>query len=126
LELHVGNAYDDLPSIFGRFPIVISLEVIEHCFYPRKLVSNFFDLLSDDGLGILTTPYHGYWKNLAMSLRGRWDAHFSPLWDHGHIKFFSEATLRQLLREVGFRQIHFIRVGRVGPFAKSIVAVIGK
>ena len=29
LTLEVGSAYDDLASIHGRFPVVISLEVIE-------------------------------------------------------------------------------------------------
>ena len=29
---HLGTAYDDLAGTYGTFPIVISLEVIEHCF----------------------------------------------------------------------------------------------
>ncbi len=126
LKLYVGNAYDNLSLRFGKFPAVISLEVIEHCYYPRKFVASVFDLLDDHGLGILTTPFHGYWKNLAISLLGRWDGHFTALWDHGHIKFFSEKTLRRLLREAGFQKIRFLRVGRFGPLAKSMVAIFSK
>jgi len=48
------------------------------------------------------------------------------LWDGGHIKFFSAQTLRALLEEVGFRQIKFIRVGRIPSLAKSIIAVVRK
>jgi 2-polyprenyl-3-methyl-5-hydroxy-6-metoxy-1,4-benzoquinol methylase len=122
-SLHVGSAYDDLAAIYGTFPLVISLEVIEHCFHPRRFARTFFSLLEPGGLGILSTPYHGYWKNLALAITGRWDAHLGPLWDGGHIKFFSTATLGALLQEVGFRQISFVRVGRIPPLAKSLIAI---
>src|SRR5262245_12175836 len=32
LNLHVGSVYDDLAEAYGQFPLVVSLEVIEHCF----------------------------------------------------------------------------------------------
>ncbi|MFN3682011.1 MAG: hypothetical protein ACK4VP_08235, partial [Nitrospira sp.] len=75
------------------------------------------------GVAIVSTPYHGYWKNLALALSGKMDAHFTALWDHGHIKFWSIRTLRQLLQEAGFSEIRFLRVGRIPPLAKSMIAV---
>src|SRR5688572_13357830 len=30
LNVHVGSAYDPLSASYGRFPVVISLEVVEH------------------------------------------------------------------------------------------------
>ena len=126
LKLFIGNAYDDLVSKYGTFSIVISLEVIEHCFYPRKFIKTFFDLLSDGGLGIISTPYHGYIKNIALAVLGKMDEHFSPLWDGGHVKFFSEKTLRTLLKETGFKGISFVRVGRIPLLAKSMIAVVRK
>jgi 2-polyprenyl-6-hydroxyphenyl methylase/3-demethylubiquinone-9 3-methyltransferase len=121
-SLHVGNVYDDLAATYGTFPLVVSLEVIEHCFHPRRFARTFVDLLQPGGLGILSTPYHGYWKNLALAIVGRWDAHLGPLWDGGHIKFFSMRTLGALLGEVGFREISFVRVGRIPPLAKTMIA----
>ncbi len=126
LALRVGSAYDDLASTYGRFPLVVSLEVIEHCFYPRKFARCVFDLLEDGGVAIVSTPFHGYWKNLAISILGKWDQHLNPLWDHGHIKFFSERTLRALMRQAGFTVQRIHRAGRVPPFAKSMVAVLGR
>src|SRR4051794_18169872 len=35
LHLHTGSAYDDLAGAYGTFPLVVSLEVIEHCLEPR-------------------------------------------------------------------------------------------
>ena len=61
-----------------------------------------------------------------MALTGKMDDHFTALWDHGHIKFWSEKTLTQLLKEAGFKTISFERVGRIRPLAKSMIAVAGK
>jgi 2-polyprenyl-6-hydroxyphenyl methylase/3-demethylubiquinone-9 3-methyltransferase len=54
------------------------------------------------------------------------DAHFTALWDNGHIKFWSQNTLKQLLLEAGFVDIRFNRVGRIGPLAKSMIAIAKK
>ena len=120
------SAYDDLASEFGAFDAVVSLEVVEHCFQPRLLANNVFALLRSGGLAVISTPFHGYWKNLALALVGKFDAHWSPLWDGGHIKFWSEITLRALLEETGFVDISFCRVGRIPPLAKSMIAIAHK
>ena len=103
--------------------MVLSLEVVEHVYFPRQYAATVFSLLQEGGTAILSTPYHGYWKNLAMALSGKLDKHFTALWDHGHIKFWSMNTLTTLLEEAGFRDIRFERVGRVPVLAKSMIAV---
>ena len=123
LALSVGSSDDDLAAIHGRFPVVVSLEVVEHVYAPRRFAQRAFDLLEDGGAAIISTPYHGYWKNLALALTGKMDAHFTALWDHGHIKFFSRATLTTLLEEAGFADVRIIRVGRIPPLARSMIAV---
>ncbi len=122
IRLEVGTAYDDLAATYGQFPVVVSLEVVEHLLFPRKFARTIVDLLEPDGMAIISTPFHGYLKNLAMALTGRLDAHFSALWDGGHIKFWSEQTLRKLLEEAGLERIRFRRAGRIAPFAKSMIA----
>lgn len=123
LKLFEGSAYDDLAGKYGQFPVVISLEVIEHCYDPRKYARTFYELLEPGGLGIISTPYHGYLKNLALAVTGKLDRHFTVLWDGGHIKFFSPATLTQLLLEIGFEAPEIFRVGRIPPLAKSMIAL---
>jgi len=120
--LRQGSVYDDLAALHGGFDVVLSLEVIEHLYAPRKLAAAAFALLKPGGILILSTPYHGYLKNLALSLAGRWDHHMDPLWDHGHIKLWSPVTLRALLDEAGFSRIAIHRVGRFPPLAKSMIA----
>ena len=118
-----GSAYDDLAAKFGRFHLVTSLEVVEHLYDPRKFAANLFDLLMPDGYAIVSTPYHGYAKNLALAISGKLDNHFTALWDGGHIKFFSKRTLRALLEEAGFEGVEFMPAGRIPIFAKSMVAI---
>ena len=117
------SAYDDLRSEFSEFDAVISLEVVEHCFWPRLFAQTVFSLVKPGGYAVISTPFHGYWKNLAMALAGKFDSRHSPLWDGGHIKFWSEKTLRTLLKEIGFNNIKFQKVGRFPPLAKSMIAI---
>jgi 2-polyprenyl-3-methyl-5-hydroxy-6-metoxy-1,4-benzoquinol methylase len=123
LKLETGSAYDDLAGKYGRFPVVISLEVVEHVYAPREYARTLADLLEPGGTAIISTPYHGYWKNLAMAATGKMDAHFTALWDHGHIKFWSIHTLTALLHQAGLSDIRFLRVGRVPFLAKSMIAI---
>lgn len=126
LSLQPGSAYDRLAEIYGQFPIVVSLEVVEHLYAPRVFAKTLYDLVEPSGTAIVSTPYHGYWKNLALAITGRLDAHFTTLWDHGHIKFWSIKTLKTLLLEAGFKDISFTRVGRVPALAKSLIAIAQK
>ena len=102
-----GSAYDDLKATWGQFPVVVSLEVVEHIYSPRDYASTLFDLTEPDGLAIVSTPFHGYVKNVLLAVTGKLDQHFTALWDHGHIKFWSVRTLTTLLEEGGFQNIRF-------------------
>jgi 2-polyprenyl-6-hydroxyphenyl methylase/3-demethylubiquinone-9 3-methyltransferase len=126
IPLRIGSAYDDLASQYGTFPVVVSMEVVEHVYAPRHYAATLFSLIEGGGTAIVSTPYHGYWKNLAMAITGKMDNHFTALWDHGHIKFWSERTLSALLEEAGFRDILFRRVGRIPALAKSMIAIARK
>ncbi|WP_342597894.1 class I SAM-dependent methyltransferase [Cyanobacterium aponinum UTEX 3222] len=110
------SIYDISPEKLGKkFDIIVAIDVIEHLFYPKELAKVAKKCLNSDGYLIVTTPYHGYWKNLALSIMGKWDQHLTVLWDGGHIKFFSIATLTELLKSQGFSNINFKFAGRL-PF----------
>jgi 2-polyprenyl-3-methyl-5-hydroxy-6-metoxy-1,4-benzoquinol methylase len=105
----------------GRFDLVISTEVLEHLYAPRELIVLAAELIEPDGHLVVTTPYHGFFKNLAISLFNGWDAHFSSLWEGGHIKFFSFATLTKLLEDGGFRVTKKGGVGRIPYLWMSMI-----
>jgi SAM-dependent methyltransferase len=115
-----GSAYDDLAAQLGRFHAVVSIDVIEHMFAPRFFTKTAKALLEPGGMLILSTPYHGYWKNLAIALVNGWDRHADPLHDDGHIKLWTERKMRQLLHENNFEQARFARLGRIPALAKIL------
>lgn len=124
LNLKVGSAYDPLSSTFGQFPLVVSLEVVEHVYAPRDYAKCVKDLLVPGGTAFISTPYHGYLKNLALAATGKLDQHFTALWDHGHIKFWSRKSITSLFNETGLEVTKITRVGRIPAFAKTMVAVV--
>ena len=126
VNIDVGSAYDDLAGKYGKFDAVVSLEVVEHLMFPRAFAKAVADLLVPGGVAIVSTPYHGYFKNVALALSGKMDDHFTALWDYGHIKFWSIPTLTALLSEAGLEVVECYRVGRVPVLAKSMVLVARK
>jgi SAM-dependent methyltransferase len=124
---HCWSVYDRPPDDWvGCFDVVVSIETIEHLQFPAVLVARAREALRPGGTLIISTPYHGYLKNLALGLTGRWDRHFTTLWDQGHVKFFSKKTLGDLLRREGFEGVRFRGCGRVPWLWMSMVAVCGK
>lgn len=107
----------------SNFDIVISAEVVEHLYDPELLPRFAAEKLRSDGLLIVTTPYHGYAKNLLIAASGKWDGHHQPLRTGGHIKFWSRRTLGRLLERNGFRVESFVGVGRVPLLWKSMILV---
>jgi 2-polyprenyl-6-hydroxyphenyl methylase/3-demethylubiquinone-9 3-methyltransferase len=113
-------------SLAGKCDVVVSTEVVEHVFLPRRLASNCYLMLRSGGRLVMSTPYHGYLKNLALAITGKMEPHFTALWDYGHIKFWSKRTLSQLLEEAGFSIEHFRCVGRMPYLWKSMIVVAQK
>lgn len=116
----VGDA-DFREKVGGPFPVVVALEVIEHLYDPGALFDRAREVLAPGGALVLSTPYHGYAKNLAISVLNGWDAHFHVGRFGGHVKFFSPASVTALAREHGFRQAAFSGAGRVPYLWKSMV-----
>lgn len=117
---------DELPERLNniKFKTILSTEVIEHLYDPRKYIAFLKKILLKSGGGgylIISTPYNGYFKNLAIALLGGFDKHHTVLWDGGHIKFWSYKTIKALLNEFDFEVIQFKGVGRFPYFWKSMI-----
>ena len=128
VQFETCSIYDEglVNAIPGLFDCVISVEVLEYLFYPIKLFEQGYRLLRPGGHIIVSTPYHGYLKNLIISLVDGWDLHFEVDCDGGHIKFFSKATCKRMASEAGFRNVKFEGVGRIPWLWKSIVLIAEK
>ncbi len=118
-DLDTGQLPEGLKNL--NFDTIISTEVIEHLFDPAGFIGFCKKTLDNRGELIISTPYHGYLKNLGISIFNKWDSHLSPQWHGGHIKFWSRATLSRLLVSSGFTVTNFKGCGRFPYFWKSMI-----
>lgn len=123
LRFEVGR-FENMPA--ETYDCVVSTEVIEHLYAPHELVRHCFEALRPGGTLVISTPYHGYLKNLAFGIVGAWDRHFTVHWYGGHIKFWSRNTLTQLLEKQGFQVTRFVGVGRLPWLWKSMILVAAR
>ncbi len=103
------------------FDLVYGIEVIEHLYDPKSFLRGCFAATRPGGMFLCSTPYHGYLKNLSISLANHWDRHADPLDDGGHIKFFSKRTLTRSVEDAGFVQSQIVGSGRVPLLWKSMI-----
>jgi 2-polyprenyl-3-methyl-5-hydroxy-6-metoxy-1,4-benzoquinol methylase len=103
--------------------VVVSFEVIEHLLMPRQLVVGASEALKTGGSFVLSTPYHGLIKNLALSLLA-FDSHFDV--DGPHIRFFSDKALTKMLTESGFVAEKILHLGRFWRVWENSVVVARK
>ena len=55
------------PMFSGKyFDVIVAIEVIEHLQYPKEFIKIAKKYLKQQGQLIVTTPYHGYLKNLML------------------------------------------------------------
>jgi 2-polyprenyl-6-hydroxyphenyl methylase/3-demethylubiquinone-9 3-methyltransferase len=123
-RIEAASVYDDVRQLFGiAFDAVTALEVVEHLYDPPAFARRMHDALSPTGILVLSAPYHGYLKNLALAASGRLEKHFTANAVGGHIKFWSRRTLTDMLEQNGFRVQRFQGCGRVPYLWKAMVLV---
>lgn len=122
---YIRGVIGELPqfALAGRFDLVVSSDVIEHLLLPAQLVRDAHWLLRPGGRLVVGTPYHGYLKNLAIGVLGKWDSHHHVHFDGGHIKFFSVRTLGAMLAREGFEVERMHYFGRVPGLWKNMIVV---
>jgi 2-polyprenyl-3-methyl-5-hydroxy-6-metoxy-1,4-benzoquinol methylase len=128
-ERHPGARFEvelATEGLLGRlgeepFDLAVSVEVAEHVYDGDEWARACFECLRPGGRLVLTTPYHGYLKNLAIALLDRWDHHHTSLQAGNHIKFWSRATMTTLLERNGFRVAGFEGAGRLPYLWQSMV-----
>jgi 2-polyprenyl-3-methyl-5-hydroxy-6-metoxy-1,4-benzoquinol methylase len=90
-----------LPLDDASVDIAWAGEVLEHVVDLAPWLSEIRRVVRPGGELLLSTPHHGPGRLIALALsRRRFAEHFEPRADH--VRFFSPATLRELLEELGF------------------------
>ena len=118
-HLDVTHAPD--PALTRSFDAVVAIDLIDHVTKPRNLIATAIAALRPGGLLVLSSPFHGYAKNLALALTGRFDLRWQAVDDNGRLRFFSHRTLMSLMSEFDFSDLHFETVGRIPMFARAML-----
>lgn len=123
-DVQVGSLEEPpLPFDDGAFDAVWCTEVLEHLFHVHSALAELNRLLKPGGLLMVTTPYHGFTKNLLIATMA-FDGHYNP--ELSHIRFFTRRTLDRSLQRAGFEPIRWEGVGRIWPLWKSMFVVARK
>jgi 2-polyprenyl-3-methyl-5-hydroxy-6-metoxy-1,4-benzoquinol methylase len=112
LDLRLLEREDSWPLQDASFDAIWAGEVIEHVADTAGWLSELRRVLRSGGSLLLSTPAHGRLRMLGLALSPRaFAAHFEPRSDH--LRFYSRATLTDLLGDFGFEDVRLRSVG--GP-----------
>jgi ubiquinone/menaquinone biosynthesis C-methylase UbiE len=124
VELYQIEDGEKVPILDDSIDFVFSSEVIEHVYDTENMVSEIHRILKPGGKLLLTTPYHGFVKNLIILLSGKFDSHFDPTGPH--VRFFSKKTLIDLLEKFNLKLTNIGYYGRFLPISHSIFILATK
>lgn len=119
----LGSAESPLPFPDATFDAIWFGETLAHLFDGHFALSEFNRVLTPTGRLILTTPYHGFVKNLAIVLFS-FDEHFYP--DNYRIRFYGRTGLERSLMRAGFEPEMWKGIGRTWPMWKSFFVAARK
>jgi 2-polyprenyl-3-methyl-5-hydroxy-6-metoxy-1,4-benzoquinol methylase len=107
-----------IPLASGSVDACFCTEVIEHLLDVEGFLGEVHRVLRAHGTFLLTTPYHGWLKNLLIVTLA-FERHFDVRGQH--IRFFSPASLTECLQAAGFRVEQISGTGRPWPVWKSMI-----
>jgi len=83
------------------FDVVMLSDVLEHVAAPAELLGLAAGALQPGGLILLSVPNVAHWTMRLHLLRGRFDYTETGIRDATHLRWFTETTVRALVRECG-------------------------
>jgi len=111
-RLLVGDLEElDLVEFFGRdqFDALVFGDVLEHLRDPLSVLRKARPLLARGGCVVISVPNIAHGAARLALLKGRWEYRQLGLLDTTHLRFFTLASLREMLREAGLAAVEVRR-----------------
>jgi GT2 family glycosyltransferase/2-polyprenyl-3-methyl-5-hydroxy-6-metoxy-1,4-benzoquinol methylase len=99
----IEDMANDLPA--GYYDCIILADVLEHLSNPRRVMTLLKRCLKRDGAVVLSIPNVRHWSVLRALLENKWRYEDAGILDRDHLRFFSKASVRELLESAGFTVI---------------------
>lgn len=114
---------DKIPLKSSSIDFILILDVIEHIYNTQRTVKEIYRILKPGGKILVTTPYHGFIKNLIL-ISLFFEKYFDPA--GAHIRYYSKKSLISQLKDVGFSVIKFGYFGRFFPLSRAMYILAQK
>lgn len=98
-----------------KFDVITAGEIIEHLYYPEKVIKKVACHLNKNGIFIGSVPNAFSFKNRARYILGK--KKNTPLEDPTHINHFNYLELERLLKKY-FNKVEIIGMGRFSKLAR--------
>lgn len=89
----------------GPFDAILLGDVLEHMRLPEQALRRLHGLLADGGHLVLSVPNIAHWTAFYHLMHGHWPSQDSGLFDRTHLRFFTIASLTEVIEKAGFRAI---------------------
>lgn len=104
-----------------QFDVIVCGDVLEHVRNPESVLSAAVALLAAEGSVVVSVPNVAHGGVRLSLLSGRWEYQDRGLLDRTHVRFFTRATLQQLLSGAGLVPLETHRT-TVGVFEGEVRA----
>jgi 2-polyprenyl-3-methyl-5-hydroxy-6-metoxy-1,4-benzoquinol methylase len=104
-----GHVYDDIINVpveqarfSTQFDLINCGDILEHLTDPWAMLKRLHGLLRDTGNLVLSIPNAGHWSIARALLQGKFQYVPLGLLCVGHLRWFTESSVRGTLKEAGF------------------------
>lgn len=85
-----------------KFDYIIFADVLEHLYYPEKVLTNVKEFLKDDGRILVSIPNITHNSIIINLLKNEFNYNPTGLLDNTHIRFFTKKTFDELISKTGY------------------------
>lgn len=118
----VQGALEDpeLPFAPGGFDLVVLADVLEHLADPQTALARAVGWCRPGGAILVSVPNVAHWSARIALARGRWPQEDSGTFDSSHLRWFTRASLAELLTRAGLVDVELDAIvpalrNHVGP-----------
>lgn len=99
----IDNSEVSFPE--ASFDVVVCADVLEHLPDPASTLRRVVDWVAPGGSVVICVPNIANWRSRLRMLRGQWRYEEQGIWDSGHLRFFTLASLRSMVASVGLAEL---------------------
>lgn len=115
--LEIDLDREELPLAHGSVDCLVYGDVLEHLTDPWNVLQRHLPALTEDGVLLICVPNVGHWSFIERLIRGQWRYEEMGLFDRTHLRWFTEATMREALQQAGLTVVEVLpRVFNIEAF----------